>query len=128
MSLQPSFEAQAREISDFTDNTYKRMMNVTYKEIVQSISIPMLPDVECCSLFRTPEQSSGVSCFTEPMLTFWTGHFNLFIVGFLHRDPSVSNLLIDLSSGVCTDEQISNNYCWRYVCVYPRCEFVDTYS
>ena len=67
MSLQPSFEAQARENSDFTDNTYKRMMNVTYKEIVQSISIPMLPDVECCSLFRTPEQSSGVSC---PLLRF----------------------------------------------------------
>ncbi|ETW83302.1 hypothetical protein HETIRDRAFT_417247 [Heterobasidion irregulare TC 32-1] len=43
------------------------------------------------------------------------GHFNLFIVGFLHRHPSVSNLLIDLSSGVCTDEQILNNKCRRYV-------------
>ena len=40
----------------------KRMMSVTYKEIVQAIRFSMLPDFECCSLFRTPEQSSGVSC------------------------------------------------------------------
>ena len=62
MSSQPSFEAQTREDSDFTDNIYKRVMNVIYKKIVQAISILMLPDVKYCSLFRTPEQSSSVSC------------------------------------------------------------------
>ena len=80
MSLQPSFEAQARENSDFTDNTYKRMMNVTYKEIVQSISIPMLPDVECCSLFRTPEQSSGVSCISRSKVRTKYGQHRLHLV------------------------------------------------
>ena len=56
--------------------------------------------------------------FCLPMLTFCTGHLNLFIAGFLHRDPSVGNVLIDLSSGVRTDEQILNHDCVRYVSVH----------
>ena len=62
MSSQPSFKVQTEENSDLPDSIDKKMMNFTYKEIVQAIRFSMLPDFECCSLFRTPEQSSGVSC------------------------------------------------------------------
>lgn len=50
------------------------------------------------------------------------GHLNLFIAGFLHRDPSVGNVLIDLSSGVRTDEQILNHDCVRL----DKFEFLKT--